>query len=660
MILHSLTITDFRAFRGTHHVPFTTRVRHGTQRPIVLFGGLNGSGKTTLFLAIKLALYGRQAIGIGASKAKYEKFILECIHSPSNDVVCPTSASVELDFVYGKLGRQTRYVVRRDWHKKKKSVEERVSLFEDGRLRDDLSSEECQGFLNQLVPLGVSELFFFDGEKIALLAEDETGNVLAEAIHRLLGLDIVERLQDDLRVYIQRRAKEFATEEIKSEISQLQNEYARSKSVIDTSLEEQHCADLKLAALVEEKDKLQIELAEKGGDWAVSRRLQQERAHGLSEEIELYERQLRDKLAGCYPLSLIPEILNDVLNKASSGLITFSRIEANELLADFAAKLSTALDDEGKAVVERALMDSRIDVNESESRMDISHQGLARIEHTVHRTIPEAIDRVEELSDRLAEMKNDLKIAISQIDRAPDRAVLSNTLENLNEVDRDAQGVGAAIAVRQRELRRSYVKSIVLARSLRDKFKLISEFEKAEQPLKYARVIRRLLREFHLINSRKKIEQLELEFTKTFRRLARKDDIVNHVRIDPFKFTVTLVNRDGREIKKSQLSAGEKQIYAIAMLEALARTSGQRLPVVIDTPLGRLDSHHRNNLVCQYFPFASHQVVLLSTDSEVDEPFFRALSPNVSHAFEVNFDEEDHSAQLKEGYFWRKRGRKSR
>ena len=89
MILHSLTITDFRAFRGTHHVPFATRVKHGAKRPIVLLGGLNGSGKTTLFLAIKLALYGRQAIGIGTSKANYEKFILECIHSPSIDVTHP-------------------------------------------------------------------------------------------------------------------------------------------------------------------------------------------------------------------------------------------------------------------------------------------------------------------------------------------------------------------------------------------------------------------------------------------------------------------------------------------------------------------------------------------------------------------------------------------
>lgn len=658
MILHSLTVSDFRAFRGTHQISFTPRMKSGVQKPIVLIGGLNGSGKTTLFVAIKLALYGRQAIGLGTSQANYEKFILECLHSSFANLAQPNDAYVELDFSYGKLGRQSRFVVRRSWRKKGRSVDESIRLVEDGQLRDELTHEACQGFLNQLVPLGVSELFFFDGEKIAMLAEDESGTVLGDAIHRLLGLDVVERLRSDLRVYIQRRSKEFAAAETRSEITDLQREYSGIKTGIEASLKEQQCSRNELDELMKERDKLQIQLSERGGDWAVSREVRKERAQSLLEELALCERQLREEMAGCFPLSLAPELLEDVLSSATSGLMTFGQMEANELLTNFAEKLKSSLDDGAMAVVERTLLESQITVDESVPQLDISHRGLARLEHTVHRLIPDAQTRVLSLVERITRLRENLDVTNSEIDRAPDQAVLTDTLGNLNVLDQDAQDLGGAIAVRQRELRRSYVKSIALARALRDKYKRISEFEKSEQPLKYAKAITALLQEFYRIKSKQKIEQLELEFSASFRRLSRKEDIVDRVRIDPVKFTVTLVDRDGHEVNKSQLSAGEKQIYAIAILEALARTSGQRLPVVIDTPLGRLDSHHRNSLICQYFPFASHQVILLSTDTEVDEPFFRELSPNVSHAFEIQFDEEDRSATLNEGYFWRARRRK--
>ena len=67
------------------------------------------------------------------------------------------------------------------------------------------------------------------------------------------------------------------------------------------------------------------------------------------------------------------------------------------------------------------------------------------------------------------------------------------------------------------------------------------------------------------------------------------------------------------------------------MLWALGRTSGRPLPVIIDTPLARLDSDHRRLLVENYFPQASHQVILLSTDTEVDQLYFDLLNPP-SHA----------------------------
>jgi DNA sulfur modification protein DndD len=73
---------------------------------------------------------------------------------------------------------------------------------------------------------------------------------------------------------------------------------------------------------------------------------------------------------------------------------------------------------------------------------------------------------------------------------------------------------------------------------------------------------------------------------------------------------------------------------------------------VVDTPLGRLDSKHRDKLIKHYFPEASEQVILLSTDTEVDEDFYQAIEHKVSHAFEIEFNQHTNCSTLREGYCW--------
>jgi DNA sulfur modification protein DndD len=161
-----------------------------------------------------------------------------------------------------------------------------------------------------------------------------------------------------------------------------------------------------------------------------------------------------------------------------------------------------------------------------------------------------------------------------------------------------------------------------------------------------------MIDEFRLVAAKEKCEVLRQQFLTAFLRLARKDDIVHDVKIDPQDFKVTLLDRAAREVPKRQLSAGEKQIYAIAMLEALGKTAGRSLPVIIDTPLGRLDSKHRTKLVDAYFPVASHQVILLSTDTEIDVPFYEGLKKHISHAYHLSFDSEEGATSVEDGYFW--------
>ena len=99
-----------------------------------------------------------------------------------------------------------------------------------------------------------------------------------------------------------------------------------------------------------------------------------------------------------------------------------------------------------------------------------------------------------------------------------------------------------------------------------------------------------------------KLRQLEREVTQCFAAICRKSDLVHQIRIDAESFEITLLDRNGRAIPKERLSAGEKQVFAVALLWALGRTSGRPLPVIIDTPLARLDSDHRRLLLERYLP----------------------------------------------------------
>ena len=654
MILERLTLSDFRAYRGRHVIELSPRVRYREERPIILFGGLNGAGKTTLMLAIKLALYGRHALGMGTSKSAYHLFLRESIHASSALVIRSHEAFVEIDFVYGKLGDRSHYTVRRSWSTDGRRVQEELAVLQDGQPLS-LSAQACQGFLNELVPIGVSDLFFFDGEKIAELAEDETGRTLRDAIQQLLGLHLVERLRGDLRVYMLRQSANGARQDANDEIDRIQADYEELLCEIDVEQQELADAQAHLDSLVAAHDRLDLRLSERGGDWGVSRESWRTKAAELTEALEQTERELRDELAAVYPLGLAREALVLAFEAAAANLGTRSQADANDLLASFATTLKGELDASAGATIDRLLDATLKPVPASETRLDVSHRALGRMEQTIRHAIPESEARVERLVHSIEATQAELDTVTLRFEQAPDEAALADDVAKLAELARETREAAVDVAVRKRELKTRFRAAIDKARTLRDRHTARSAQEEIARPLEYAERSRRLLKDFRRVKAERTISELEYEFGVAFQELARKDDLLANARIDPLNFTVKLLNREGRELRKAQLSAGEKQIYAIAMLDALARTSGRRLPVVIDTPLGRLDSQHRSNLVTSYFPRASHQVILLSTDVEVDESFYKTLSPCVSHAFEIRYDNAEQTSSLHEGYFWRSR-----
>jgi DNA sulfur modification protein DndD len=149
----------------------------------------------------------------------------------------------------------------------------------------------------------------------------------------------------------------------------------------------------------------------------------------------------------------------------------------------------------------------------------------------------------------------------------------------------------------------------------------------------------------------KRIKELELKIFDCFRFIAQKHSIIQRIDINPETLKIRLIDYTGGELMKTQLSAGEKQIFAISILWGLAQCSGYQMPVIVDTPLGRLDSNHRANFLKRYLPHASKQVVVLSTDEEINGKYYDMIKPYTNDVYTLIYNEEEKSSSIIHGYF---------
>ncbi|MCO7543263.1 DNA sulfur modification protein DndD [Stutzerimonas nitrititolerans] len=662
MIIDSLSLLDFRVFSGLHTFDLIPKLKRGKQAPIVLFGGLNGGGKTTILSALKLALYGKGAMSTAATSADYHRYLRECIHHAPQNIVQPTRSALELTFRYALHGVISTYHLKRDWLVERTGrVREGLLISRDGQDLSELSYDQAQSFLNELIPLGVSELFFFDGEKIADLAEETSGEALKDSINKLLGLDIIDRLDSDLAVLIRTRAAKGASEERKKRIAGCEKEYAEAQEAIDLAKDQLVQLKLEISETEQNVGQLHSQLNARGGAWSSSRQDEANRLDALVSQKRQLEDSLRDLASGLLPLA-IPEAL---VQRSIEKLHAEQSARSERLMMDFVRKQEDSFVAKSRSLLGVSAVEARqlylatfgevlTGLSSSASLVhDVPESRIASMEHRLMRVLKAEQEKAADIAGELNETDAVIDALGENIARAPDENVLAPLLKEQAELHERLGALKAQRSIVADATRAQLNRLAGIARRLDEYHAEAANLVEKERTFSMANKTRDVLREFSLRARAMKLAELEAQFYSSFNRLARKEDRHLSIRIDPSTFEVSLFDQFDEEIRKQQLSAGEKQIFAISILEALARTSGRSLPVVIDTPLGRLDSIHRKKLVDHYFPKTSHQVVILSTDTEIDATFYEALSPHISHSYHLMYDPETRSTRVEPGYFWR-------
>ncbi|MEO2069599.1 MAG: DNA sulfur modification protein DndD [Desulfurobacteriaceae bacterium] len=643
MILTSLTLENIGLYKGRN--VFDLKPRKG--KNIILFGGKNGTGKTTLLESVKLCLYGNNIYGY--TKKQYEEFIRKLIHKGEN------LAQISLEFVYFSLESQDTYKVIRKWDLNK-SFKEEFLLYKNNEVYKEIPKNQWQEFISDIIPPSLVNFFFFDGEKIEKLAEDFSEVEFVNDVKSLLGVTVVDTLNYSLEILRKRYLhQEDFSEEIQKELNKLEEERELIEEELGKKKQEIASLEIKRINLEKELKKAERKFIEKGGELFRNYERNLSKKEFLENEIEEVKNEIREISSKDLPLALGINLLEELLAQLEMEKEIKKIKFEEEILKNKYKELESIL----KSIpLDKDTLENikRLFFVKKEIKIDIIHDLSERenrlLEIAVQNLKTNTLHKAKELFRKLETLEEELLEVESSLQNVPDEEVIRPYLEKISKLDQEK--IEAEIKKKQLEEEVNKLE--------REKRKIEKEIEKLEnfikQKTKKKRVIslieksQKVLNRFRSEFIKRKVKILEKEILDALYKLKRKENFIRDLHIDPETFEITLFDLNNRKIPIDRLSSGERQIFAISFLWGLAKTSGKKLPVIIDTPLGRLDNEHRENLANNYFPQISHQVIILSTNVEVDKELFNILKKHISHSYLLVYDEDCMCTKVQKGYFW--------
>jgi DNA sulfur modification protein DndD len=259
--------------------------------------------------------------------------------------------------------------------------------------------------------------------------------------------------------------------------------------------------------------------------------------------------------------------------------------------------------------------------------------------------------RMESLSKEFNQITEKLQKIKTSLDNAPADSVFGPILEKIRiEYDKistiksEARRIEDKIQIKKGEISIKRIEGRKEVASKHDAYDVDTNIELTKK-------VQNALDEYAIKLKGKKIHLLENYILESLKIILHKEDFIHKVSIDKETFEITLYDKNKDVIRRDELSEGEKQLFATSILWSLAKTSGRSLPFIIDTPLARLDVDHRDNLVEEFFPAASHQVIILSTDTEITKSYYEKLLPYITRSYSMEYDSEMRCSKIADHYF---------
>ncbi|MXS19106.1 DNA sulfur modification protein DndD [Pseudomonas oryzihabitans] len=639
LTINQISIENLGPFREQQSFDLSVQAK----RPVILIKALNGSGKTTLLTALQIGLYGYKAINL-ARRSEYEQLITGL---QRKDATGPARIEMQLSI---EVGDHTQALtIRREWLPKEKGYREQFRVFA-GHSEDLVLAEEWDDFINGILPVELVHLFLFDGEKIEALANPERlPALLRRATEVFLGLGGIDALAGDLKAVERRASKRIPSgdaSEDQQQVDDYEHQLKELEQRIEMLLQRQAHARTELDDAQRKLESFSIQ-AQRSGLQAY------QQAADLRVKVELCEQQHKRARA-----ALVAVLEDPLLPLAWLGPLWGRYKEqwqqdqqskhAHLLIEEFGKRdqrilelLARQAPQAQPAVAELLAVDLQ-GLQSARRHPSVLLPGGDPVE--IQLRLQQAKQQLKEAQAAVAATQQAMEKAQHAVDQIPAHEQLGAVFEAMQQHTQAVSTSEWRVQELTRELEEARSKQL----HFNTRYKAALSRARAEHKenafqLKALEAADRAKAALDVFRDRllaSKAQWLSDMITTEFKQLLRKRNLIARVLVEPQTYAVSIEDANGYSLPMERLSAGERQILAIAVLSALIRERKGRFPVVVDTPLARLDRSHREALIHNFFAKVSHQVLVLSTDEEVEGSVHTALEQHMSREYALTFDDD--------------------
>lgn len=696
MKIESVQIKNIGPYIGDNTFSFDVT---DSLRKMILIGGKNGAGKTTLFNAIKICLYGCVAYGFEANNSHYYEEVSKIINT-SEKLKKSGDAAVIIRMLFDDGKYNNIYTFDRSWKLSGKRISEKFNLYKNGAIVSENEKSDFESYILQLLPPNLFRFYFFDGERISDFVFNSNKNSdFKEAFLKLCNLDTMEIIRENFRRISKSKAK--GGESISHEYDRCVEEDNRLATRVSYAEEEYNGIVDEISDIDDSLASLEKTYAKSGGiskkDW---RSMQDQIA---KEELrrEDTRKWLKDIANNVLPFVILREQLEALktqiavehkVQAAANVKTTMGSPEIQAIICDVLKNSGVELANDISKKVVYEISDYASNYSKAKPILNLSEFDRFELTSKVNSLLAFDTGRIKKATD---DIEASLR-CVKRIRKKMEKSSIENYdgyLQKKNDLNELKLSKTQRLLEIDRELQKLRADKAVSAANLT---KAKKNYEAILKKISINDISARALLAFDELQNilyEKSIRLVEDKFKEYFSALINKSDLIDGIHIDnslnvlPYKNKTFLasdlkktVEKNGAEYLvaqiglnaferyqeicaygdekivlpvevKQQLSAGEKQIFIMALYQALSQLNKIDVPYIVDTPFARIDKEHREKILEQFFKKLNGQVIILSTDEEIVGPYCDVISDVVSNTFVLNHSADGHTEILAGKYF---------